>query len=47
MTTPYEDEEDTKLDKTLLIVRRIFLILFIAFVLWIILFKIVGINKDK
>ena len=45
MTTHYEDE-DTKLDKILLIVRRIFLVLFIWFILWIILFKIIWINKD-
>ena len=46
MTTHYEDE-DTKLDKILLIVRRLFLILFIWLIIWIILFKIIWINKDN
>ena len=46
MTTHYEDE-DTKLDKILLIVRRVFLVLFIWFILWIVLFKIIWINKDS
>jgi len=46
MTTHYDDE-DTRLDRILLIVRRLFLILFIGLIIWIILFKIIGINKDK
>ena len=46
MTTHYE-EEDTRLDKILLIVRRLFLVLFIWLIIWIILFKIIWINKDK
>ncbi len=46
MTTEYEDE-DNKLDKILLIARRIFIILFILVIVWIVLFKIIWIWWDK
>lgn len=46
MNKHYEDE-DSKFDKILLIARRIFVVLFILFIIWIVLFKIIGIWKDK
>ena len=46
MTNNYEENE-AKLDKLLLIFRRLFLILFILFLLRILLFKFFKINKSS
>lgn len=45
--TNENDYEETRLDKILLILRRVFLVLFIFLVVWIILFKILKINKNN
>jgi len=43
----YYEEEDTRIDKLLLIFRRVFIILFVWFVLWLILSKLIWIWKDE
>ncbi len=43
----YYDEEETKIDKLLLIFRRAFIILFVWFLLWLILFKVLWLGKDR
>ncbi len=43
----YYEDEDSNLDKMLLIARRVFLVLFVWIIIWILLFRVIWVWKNK